>query len=569
MRRLLILLLFCFSVKGMEDSISEPHTYVEDYFLMGEEAVFDIGSQNELLLEQGIHMSLEEITTWQMIPRELKVGIFSLIPEEIKNLILINRECNRLTKDPFFVKAFAIFLIDKNLEKAVNLYAHAFEQDNEILIQELLNAHLREKIIPETGLELFSKESVLDTSAGPIIINESQDNSSAFIKSIVKFFPQAARKIFIKAASQGNLSLIKICFDNGINIDLDNDYNSDGNNALMEAANNDHIEIVQLVIIKGANVNAKNGLRQTALMISAIRSAEIIAKFLLDHDAKINETNKYGMTALMIASMFGNIAVIKLLLDREANIEKMYFESKICDLRFTPLLIATAYSQEEAVDILLKHGAQVNAADKSKNTPLHFACLKGYYNIVKRLLDEGVNVNAKNKKGQTPLMYAAGTGELNIIKLLINRNADANIQTKNFERGYTALIFACIEGHVDVVKELLPISNINAEDEYGRTALECLLNKFYDIDTIPENYRTIIELLNECETEVGKRKPSMVNSCLEHMYKNCDNFLEYIYENYLDEELAKDPLYWFASITLAIPLTIISTKITNKILTKK
>ena len=55
------------------------------------------------------------------------------------------------------------------------------------------------------------------------------------------------------------------------------------------------------------------------------------------------------------------------------------------------------------------------------------------------------------------------------------------------------------------LKSCLPLSNVNAENEYGHTALQCVLNKFYNSETIPENYQRIIELLKQHATPEGKR----------------------------------------------------------------
>jgi ankyrin repeat protein len=52
--------------------------------------------------------------------------------------------------------------------------------------------------------------------------------------------------------------------------------------------------------------------------------------------------------------------------------------------------------------LLIKHGANVNAAGYEDNTPLHDAAMVGNQKLVKLLIDKGANPHFKNKKGKTP-----------------------------------------------------------------------------------------------------------------------------------------------------------------------
>lgn len=49
---------------------------------------------------------------------------------------------------------------------------------------------------------------------------------------------------------------------------------------------------------------------------------------------------------------------------------------------FSALHIAALHGQAHLVDLLIQHGAVVNASDYLGYTPLHMACQKGYQNIV-------------------------------------------------------------------------------------------------------------------------------------------------------------------------------------------
>lgn len=58
------------------------------------------------------------------------------------------------------------------------------------------------------------------------------------------------------------------------------------------------------------------------------------------------------------------------------------------------------------MQLLCDHGANVNAQNKVKNTPLHYAALGAHHLSVKFLLKHGANRDVKNLMGQTALDMA-------------------------------------------------------------------------------------------------------------------------------------------------------------------
>jgi ankyrin repeat protein len=175
---------------------------------------------------------------------------------------------------------------------------------------------------------------------------------------------------------------------------------NDGTTPLTKAVQRNHTAMVKLLLEKGANPNTWS----PPLYFAAGQGDVEVVRLLLDHGADINETNANQTTALHQATLNGRAAVVKLLIERGAKIEaKDQFGA-------TPLHEAAHWGQPEAARELLDRGANVQARDDHGDTPLHIAAHRGCTAVVKLLLDRGANIEARNKDGMTPLMYAAESG---------------------------------------------------------------------------------------------------------------------------------------------------------------
>jgi ankyrin repeat protein len=109
--------------------------------------------------------------------------------------------------------------------------------------------------------------------------------------------------------------------------------------------------------------------------------------------------------------------------------------------------VAGIEGNKDLAEMLLAHGAIVNARDKFDLTPLHWATLRNNKDIAKLLLDHGADVNAKdNTDGDTPLILAAASGDKEIVELLLAHGADVNIS----DNKGTPLAWAIHTRHNDV-----------------------------------------------------------------------------------------------------------------------
>jgi ankyrin repeat protein len=173
-------------------------------------------------------------------------------------------------------------------------------------------------------------------------------------------------------------------------------------------------EIFQLLLAKGADVNAKNEFGETALTRANVSEK---VKMLLARSPDVNAKDEYGKTALLKAADLGNV---------------------------------------DAVDALLKSGADPNAKDVNGTTPLlqalHFdhgnKSGKNYIETARLLLlAKNIDVNAQNQYGETALMRAVSLGNAEIVKLLLGRGADVSLSD---EAGTTAEVVAYGRGNAEI-----------------------------------------------------------------------------------------------------------------------
>ena len=107
----------------------------------------------------------------------------------------------------------------------------------------------------------------------------------------------------------------------------------------------------------------------------------------------------------------------------------------------------------EAVDLLLRAGANARAANRYGVTPLSVAATSGNAAIIERLLKAGADANAAMPGGETALMTAARTGKADAIRVLVVHGA--NVNAREATRGQTALMWAAAEGNGAAIRALV------------------------------------------------------------------------------------------------------------------
>jgi ankyrin repeat protein len=148
------------------------------------------------------------------------------------------------------------------------------------------------------------------------------------------------------------------------------------NYRLSTAIYNGDVDAARQALDAGADVNEKP---IAPLMLAASQGRVAIAELLLQRGAPVDAPNRFRMTALIEAVNGGHLAVVNLLIDHGANVDVRSV------LGMTPLMIAAELGNEALVARLLAAGANLMIRNDENRTAAQLARSAGHANIAAML----------------------------------------------------------------------------------------------------------------------------------------------------------------------------------------
>ena len=237
-----------------------------------------------------------------------------------------------------------------------------------------------------------------------------------------------------------------------------------GQSALMWAAAEGHAAVVETLIARGADIEARSGSGATPLLFAARKGCLDCVRALLAAGADVNEQRPDGATPLLVAVVNGHEDLVDLLLARGADPNAEGGSTRLTvqgmRARAVPFRIRKlGYSERESEGIMPGNvfGRPLQAAVHVANWHIsdQFIVVRlDRMRVLRSLLAHGADVNGRNSMeeprwsgaryrrhmtGATAFMLAAKSADVEVMRLLLEHGADPTIDT---EDGITPLMAA-------------------------------------------------------------------------------------------------------------------------------
>lgn len=253
--------------------------------------------------------------------------------------------------------------------------------------------------------ELLQEEEVdlNDLLAQVTDINEVYDNGTPYGTTLI-----------CSASCAGKLEIVGLLLEKGANVQVTNGFLHD---ALSEAVRCGQSNIVSWLLATpyygNLSANAVKQLIYFTLPNNDLRSFQILSQKLP------NQPNSQFYTDLMTATALNEKGeLFKYFTKKGGNI---YRKNELGET-----FLHTAANNTSILDFLTTNGLNVNEPSKLGQTPLH---LSNNVEAVNLLLSLGADINVRDNFGWTPLHYAALDGDANLVKLFLEKGIDLTVVT--------------------------------------------------------------------------------------------------------------------------------------------
>lgn len=287
------------------------------------------------------------------------------------------------------------------------------------------------------------------------------------------------------AAYEGHLGLLRLLLKKDLSLDI-NTRSLHGSTPLIIATGAGRFDAVRMLLDHGANASTSDYAGLTPLHWAVNRNRPRIVRMLLEHGADPLAESADGHDAVLIAHMsLEGVDLEEMMMVFSRDIECLHTrdprkialkqlllaaESGKLDLitalvqggdvnvnsededGYTGLLFASENGQDDAVELLIRLGAEVDAKNVAGESSIWLASRYGHEAIVRTLIENGADLDSSDELDQTAISAAAEGGHLRVVEILLEKGADIRTRTCY---GKTAQMFAAKGGHDTIVHVFL------------------------------------------------------------------------------------------------------------------
>jgi hypothetical protein len=191
-----------------------------------------------------------------------------------------------------------------------------------------------------------------------------------------------------------------------------------------------------VLLERAVNHNLMHYRNRTVLHWASAHQRIDLVQVLLARGASVNTADKWGITPLHSAVLAGNDHITLMLLENGACIDQVDTECEVTALQCAALL-----GNHEIAGLLLNHGANIDANSPAsmRMTAVQFAVVLGYVSVVELLVGRGCRLDKIYEYGPTAAMLDKQSGRGMLVELLggltrrydTTLNADAYGETLN------------------------------------------------------------------------------------------------------------------------------------------
>ena len=178
----------------------------------------------------------------------------------------------------------------------------------------------------------------------------------------------------------------------------------------------DEEEVRDLVDLKPELAEARDEAGLSAVLAATYRGAGDLVEVLLAANPALD---------VFDAAAVGRTRGLAELLDADPELVRAWSADG-----FTPLHLAAFFGHEDAAELLIERGADVDVIARNETlqvAPLHSAAAGVHPSIVKLLVEHGADVNARQGGGFTPLHSAAQNDDRESVATLLDAGADPSL----------------------------------------------------------------------------------------------------------------------------------------------
>ncbi|KAK8120000.1 uncharacterized protein PG998_004626 [Apiospora kogelbergensis] len=259
------------------------------------------------------------------------------------------------------------------------------------------------------------------------------------------------RSALSTAAENGHLQSIELLISRGSHVD---GRDATGETALWWASWNGHTQVVKRLLELKASTEVCDSDKQSPLCAAAQRGHDLTVSILVGCGGDVNSVTVYGKTPLMFATIAGNLQMVQLLVDNGAEVEYSHRDT-------TAMSLADATDHEDIADLLrsaIETSMSAWSGDSRQSehaeTPLSAALVEaaelGQAAEILRLIKAGADPHGMSS-GKMPLVSAAKGRNTKAVEVLLG--SGVKIDCADAE-GRTALGWAVSAEDLDIIRVL-------------------------------------------------------------------------------------------------------------------